>query len=117
MSFCDALESYVETKEKRVLIHVNKRHSQGITVAITVMASGKKSKPLIISKVKNKVRFSFFLFSTSTKYSCQENTWMDEDVMIMWVTDIYALTYSNVLVALYPSSLLISTGVILYHLW
>ena len=58
------------------------------TAAITVTASGKMVLPLLVFKgAKNGriVKKEFPIFDNSMYYACQENAWMDERVMLMWV--------------------------------
>jgi hypothetical protein len=59
-----------------------------VTVAVTITASGKFLKPLIIFKGKPGARIEsreFPTFDASNFYACQERAWMDERVMKMWI--------------------------------
>ena len=58
------------------------------TAAITVTASGKMLPPLLVFKGAKNGRImkkEFPTFDNSMYYTCQENAWMDEQVMLMWV--------------------------------
>ena len=58
------------------------------TAAITVTASGKMLLPLVVFKgAKNRriVKKEFPTFDNFMYYTCQENAWMNEQVMLMWV--------------------------------
>ena len=58
------------------------------TAAITITASGKMLPPLLVFKgAKNGriVKKEFPTFDKSMYYACQENAWMDERVMLLWV--------------------------------
>ncbi len=59
-----------------------------VIVAVTITASGKFLKPLIIFKGKPGARIEsreFPTFDASNFYACQERAWMDERVMKMWI--------------------------------
>ena len=74
-------------------VHVRKstNDTKRATFAMTVTASGTVLKPLLIFKGKPGGRIKQREFPTYPKemlYSCQENAWMDERVMLMWVEKI-----------------------------
>jgi hypothetical protein len=61
------------------------------TFAMTVTASGKLLKPLLVFKGARNGRIvqrEFPAFPNDMLYSCQPNAWMDEEVMLMWVEQI-----------------------------
>ena len=71
-------------------VHVRKstNDTKWTTAAITKTASGKMLPPLLIFKgAKNGriVKKEFPTFDKSMYYTCQENAWMDERVMLLWV--------------------------------
>jgi hypothetical protein len=58
------------------------------TFAMTVTASGKVLKPVLIFKGARNGRIvqrEFPLYETDMIYLCQQNAWMDEEAMIVWV--------------------------------
>ena len=61
------------------------------TFAMTVSASGKVLKPMLVYKGKSGGRIEkrkFPLFPKDIVYACQDNAWMDETVMLKWVEKI-----------------------------
>jgi transposase len=61
------------------------------TFALTITASGKALPPVLVFKGSAKgriVRNEFPRYPEYIKYACQENAWMDERVMIMWVEEV-----------------------------
>ena len=61
------------------------------TFAMTVTASGKVLKPLLVFKGRPTGRIAqreFPLLPSSIEYACQENAWMDEGVMLKWVRSV-----------------------------
>ena len=71
-------------------VHVRKstNDTKWATAAITITASGKMLPPLLVFKgAKNGriVKKEFPTFDKSMYYACQENAWMDERVMLLWV--------------------------------
>ena len=71
-------------------VHVRKptNDAKCTTAAITVTASGKMLPPLLVFKGAKNGRImkkEFPTFDNSMYYTCQENAWMDEQVMLMWV--------------------------------
>ena len=58
---------------------------------MTVTVSGQVLTPLVVFKGKPEGRIAQREFSTYPNqmiYACQENAWMDEKVMLMWVNKI-----------------------------
>ena len=77
----------------RRTVHVRKstNDTKRATFAMTVTASGKVLTPLVVFKGKPGGRIAQREFPTYPKemlYACQENAWMDEKVMLMWVDKI-----------------------------
>ena len=71
-------------------VHVSKstKDTKPATAAITITASGKMLPPLLIFKGDKNgriVKKEFPTFDKSMYYACQENAWMDEQVMLLWV--------------------------------
>jgi hypothetical protein len=74
----------------RRTIHVRKstNDTKRATLAMCITASGKMLTPLLIFKGKPGGRIEkreFPTFPNDIIYACQDNAWMDEKVMIMWV--------------------------------
>jgi DDE superfamily endonuclease len=74
----------------RRTVHVRKstNDTKRATYAMTVTASGKALTPLLVFKGKPGGRIETREFSTypgGIVYACQENAWMDEAVMLLWV--------------------------------
>ena len=74
----------------RQTVHVRKSTSdtKRATFAMTVTASGKVLKPLLVFKGKPGGRIEkreFPTYPSEILYACQDNAWMDEKVMLMWV--------------------------------
>ena len=74
----------------RRTVHVRKSTSdtKRATLALTVTASGKALIPLIVFKRKPNGRIvtcEFPTYPEGLEYACQDNTWMDERVMLLWV--------------------------------
>ena len=73
---------------KSVKIHTAPGSKSRITVAVMITASGKKLPEVVIFKGKSKGRIAenelpFFKeeLGVCGVYCCQENSWMDEEVM------------------------------------
>ena len=71
-------------------VHVRKstNDTKRATFAMTVTASGKILKPLIIFKGARNGRIvqrEFPNYDNDMIYLCQANAWMDEDAMLVWV--------------------------------
>lgn len=74
-------------------VHVRKstNDTKRATFAMTVTASGKILKPLIIFKGARNGRIvqrEFPNYDNDMIYLCQANAWMDEDAMIVWVEQV-----------------------------
>ena len=74
----------------RRTVHVRKSTSdtKRATLALTVTASGKSLIPLIVFKGKPNGRIvtrEFPTYPQGLEYACQDNAWMDERVMLLWV--------------------------------
>jgi DDE superfamily endonuclease len=74
----------------RRTIHVRKstNDTKRATYAMTVTASGKALTPLLVFKGKPGGRIEkreFPTYPAGVVYACQENAWMDESVMLLWV--------------------------------
>ena len=74
-------------------MHVRKSMSdtKRATCALTIMASGKMLDPLMVFKGKPNGRIvtrEFPEFPYGILYTCQDNAWMDEKVMLQWVEKI-----------------------------
>ena len=74
----------------RRTVHVRKstNDTKRATFAMTVTASGHVLTPLIVFKGKPDGRIArreFPTYPAEMLYACQENAWMDEKVMLMWV--------------------------------
>ena len=77
----------------RRTMHVRKSTSdtKQATCALTIMASGKMWDPLMVFKGKPNGRIvtrEFPEFPDGILYTCQDNAWMDEKVMLQWVEKI-----------------------------
>jgi DDE superfamily endonuclease len=77
----------------RRTVHVRKstNDTKRATFAMTVTASGKVLKPLLIFKGKRGGRIEKRELTTFPKeilYACQDNAWMDEAAMLLWVEKI-----------------------------
>jgi hypothetical protein len=74
----------------RRTVHVRKStcETKRGTFAMTITASGKVLNPMLILKGKpgGKIeKREFPTFPSEVLYACQDNAWMDEGVMLMWV--------------------------------
>ena len=77
----------------RRTVHVRKSMSdtKRATCALTITASGKMLDPLMVFKGKPNGRIvtrEFPEFPDGILYTCQDNAWMDEKVMLQWVKKI-----------------------------
>jgi hypothetical protein len=77
----------------RRTVHVRKstNDTKRATFAMTVTASGKLLKPLLVFKGARNGRIvqrEFPTFPNDMLYSCQPNAWMDEEVMLLWVEQV-----------------------------
>jgi hypothetical protein len=76
-------------------VHIRKStcDTRRATYAVTVTASGKLLKPLVIFKGKPTGRIvnrEFPSFEQDMIYVCQKSAWMDERVMLLWVDTVLA---------------------------
>ena len=74
-------------------VHIHKLTSDTkcAACALTVTASGKLLTPMLIFKGKPNnwiVKREFPKYHEGCVYACQDNTWMDEQVMLQWVEQI-----------------------------
>ena len=74
----------------RRTVHVRKSTSdtKHTTLALTVTTPGKALIPLIVFKGKPNGRIvtrEFPTYPEGLEYACQDNAWMDEKVMLLWV--------------------------------
>ena len=74
----------------RQTIHVRKSQSntKRATFAMTITASGRVLPPLVVFKGRPGGRIEQTEFSTyhqGMHYACQDNAWMDEWVILLWV--------------------------------
>jgi len=74
----------------RRTVHVRKstNDTKRATFAMTVTASGRVLKPLLVFKGKPGGRIEkreFPTYPNEILYACQDNAWMDESIMLMWV--------------------------------
>ncbi|KAI2509922.1 Pogo transposable element with KRAB domain [Fragilaria crotonensis] len=77
----------------RRTVHIRKstNDTKRATFAMTVTASGKILKPLLVFKGTPNgriVRNEFPGYTSDMVYACQGNAWMDEEVMMMWVSKV-----------------------------
>ena len=73
---------------RTVDVHKSTNDTKQATAAITITASGKMLPPLLVFKGAKNGRIAkkeFPTFDKSMYYTCQENAWMDERVMLLWV--------------------------------
>eukprot|EP00474_Spongospora_subterranea_P011773 CRZ12231.1 hypothetical protein [Spongospora subterranea] len=61
-----------------------------VTVGVTVTADGNMLIPMIIFKGKTSGRIArtFGAFPEGALYACQDNAWMDEEMMLRWVEEV-----------------------------
>jgi hypothetical protein len=65
-----------------------------VTVAVTIAADGMLLPSMVVFKGSPKGRIArteFSSYSTTSRYRCQANAWMDEAVMVAWVDEVLAL--------------------------
>ena len=73
---------------KTVYIRKSTSDTKRVTCALTVTASGHLLTPFLIFKGVPKGRIASRELPTFNKeclYACQENAWMDEEMMLVWV--------------------------------
>ena len=61
---------------------------------------GRRNRRITVRGVA--VRINIPTFDNSMYYACQENAWMDERVMVMWVEKVLMLTLSQPQKVLFP---------------
>ena len=88
-------------------VHVRKSTSdtKWATCALTITASGKMLDPLMVFKGKPNGRIvtrEFPEFPDGILYTCQDNAWMDEKVMLQWVEKILNPYVDNALDGVIP---------------
>ena len=98
-------------------VHIHKLSSdtKHATCALTVTASGKMLTPMLIFKGKPNgwiVKCEFPEYPEGCVYACQDNTWMDEQVMLQWVEQILKPYVDTAPEDVVPSCSWIPTGAI-----
>jgi hypothetical protein len=76
---------------RTVNIRKSTNDTKRATCALTITPSGKLLTPLFVFKGKPGARIEtreFPTYSNEMLYTCQDNAWMDERVMLMWVDKI-----------------------------
>ena len=76
---------------RTVHIHKSTSDTKYATCALTATASGKMLTPMLIFKGKPNgqiVKCKFLEYPEGSVYACQDNAWMDEQVMLQWVEQI-----------------------------
>ena len=94
---------------KTINVRKSTNDTKRATFAMTVTASGKVLKPLLVFKGKSGERIEkreFPLLPPNIVYACQPNAWMDEDVMMKWVNTILRPYVSNAPANIIPLLLL-----------
>ena len=84
----------VKTVHVRTSTHDTKR----ATVAVTITGAGSVLPSMVIFKGKSNGRIArkeFRDYPTIHHYRCQDNAWMDEEVMIAWVDAALKLYVAN----------------------
>lgn len=73
--------------DRTVNIRASSSSTLRITVAFTITAAGTKLKPMVIFKGKTSGRIAreFGRYVQGPVYACQDNAWMDEKMMLMWI--------------------------------
>jgi hypothetical protein len=80
------------TVTKTIHIHMSKNDTKHVTVVVTIAADGTLLPSTLISKGKPhgriaKKEFPSGVYPATHFYKCQENAWMDEEVMIAWANE------------------------------
>jgi hypothetical protein len=75
---------------KTVSVRVSSDSTKRITVAVTVTASGSMLPPYLTfnAKPSGRVERGLVNFPTGAHYAVQQNAWMDERVMLLWVNEV-----------------------------
>jgi transposase len=79
--------------KKTIHIRTSTNDTKRVTVAVTITADGTVLPSTLVFKGMPGGRIEKSEFSTYPNghfYKCQENAWMDEEVMIAWVKDVLA---------------------------
>ena len=78
-------------RQRTVHVHKSTSDTKRATCALTITASGKMLDPVMVFKGKPNGRIvtcEFPEFPDGILYTCQDNAWMDEKVMLQWVEKI-----------------------------
>ena len=99
VQFTNDSKKTLELVGKR-MVHDRKstNDTKRVTFAMTVTASGKILQPVVVFKGKPGGRIDKREFPTylcSMIYACQENAWMDENLMLKWVEKVLKLYILN----------------------
>jgi hypothetical protein len=79
--------------KKTIHIHTSTNDTKRVTAAVTIAADGTVLPSYLVFKGKPGGRIEKKEFGTYPNghfYKCQDNAWMDDDVMIAWVQDVLA---------------------------
>jgi hypothetical protein len=81
--------------KKTIHIRTSTNDTKRVTVAVTITADGTLLPSFLIFKGKPdgriaKKEFPSGVYPDGHFYKCQDNAWMDEDVMIAWVNEVLA---------------------------
>jgi len=86
-------KTYELIGKKTIHIRTSTNDTKRVTVAVTIAADGTVLPSTLVFKGKPGGRIEKKEFTTYPNghfYKCQENAWMDEEVMIAWVKDVLA---------------------------
>lgn len=77
---------------RTVNIRSSSSSTMRVTVAAAVTAEGGLITPMIVFKGQpnGRIARTFGTFPNGSEYCCQENAWMDEQVMLKWVDQVNA---------------------------
>jgi hypothetical protein len=84
--------------KKTIHIHTLTNDTKRVTVAVTITADGTLLPSTLVFKGKPDGCIAKKEFSTYPRthfYKCQENAWMDKEVMIAWVNKRLRITLSQ----------------------
>ncbi len=87
--------TYEVIGKKTIHIRTSTNDTKRVTVAVTITADGTLLPSTLIFKGKPdgriaKKEFPSGVYPDGHFYKCQDNAWMDEDMMIAWVNDVLA---------------------------
>jgi hypothetical protein len=87
--------TYEVIGKKTIHIRTSTNDTKRVTVAVTITADGTLLPSFLIFKGKPdgriaKKEFPSGVYPDGHFYKCQDNAWMDEDVMIAWVKEVLA---------------------------